>query len=98
MGGTHRFLLRPVTMVLTTASVADSEKCKKSPILLAVPRGLEPPTFGLGTSRSRFLSEVRVALPLFGARVDVSLTGLDVVGPLNVNQLRTARSIRCKMS
>jgi hypothetical protein len=37
------------------------------------------------------LSEVRAALPLFGAHVDVSLTDFDIVEPLNVNQQRTGK-------
>ena len=53
--------MRSVTTVLTTAVAADSEKCKKSLISMAVPRGLEPPTFGLGNSRSRLNFERRYA-------------------------------------
>ena len=67
-------------------------------MLLAVPRGLEPPTFGLGNSSSRLNFERRCARhsTVFVAHVDVSLTGFDIVEPLCVNASRRSIKVQDK--
>jgi hypothetical protein len=66
---------------------------------MAVPRGLEPPTFGLGNSRSRLNFERRCVrrATVFVAHVDISLTGFDIVEPLSVNQQRTGKQAEHQM-